>query len=146
MKRCSRQKWLVKSEQAKAHASSTSPHCLSAKVRSGADVLTETLNQRKEHSALSLSKYVEDASQRLEESEGDLRMSQAGTNVVRIRQGVWPETTATNPSMDLTVILDETGRVERMHARLAALLNGGSDPYPELAGCSMEEYVCNRCV
>ena len=41
MKRCSRQKWLVKSQQDKADAVVTSPSALSANVRKGADVLSE---------------------------------------------------------------------------------------------------------
>jgi hypothetical protein len=38
MKRCSREKWLVKSEQVRADAIVTSPGALSANVRNGADV------------------------------------------------------------------------------------------------------------
>jgi hypothetical protein len=43
MKRCSRQKWLVKSQQDKADAVLTSPSALSANVRKGSDVLSEVL-------------------------------------------------------------------------------------------------------
>jgi hypothetical protein len=43
MKRCSRQKWLTKAQQDKADAVVTSPTALSAPVRNGADVLSETL-------------------------------------------------------------------------------------------------------
>ena len=43
MKRCSREKWLVKSQQDKADAIATSPTALSANVRKGADVLSEVL-------------------------------------------------------------------------------------------------------
>jgi hypothetical protein len=43
MKRCSREKWLVKSQQDRADAVVMSPTALSANVRNGADVLTETL-------------------------------------------------------------------------------------------------------
>jgi hypothetical protein len=43
MKRCSRQKWLVKSQQDKAEAIATSPTALSANVRKGSDVLSEVL-------------------------------------------------------------------------------------------------------
>ena len=65
MKRSSRQNWLVKSQQAKAHASLTFPSSLSANVRSGANVLTKALQDRKEKSVLHLSKYVTDASKNL---------------------------------------------------------------------------------
>ena len=74
MKRCSRQKWLVKSQQAKADAILTSPHSLSANVRNGADVLTKVLQDRKEKSALHLSKYVTDASKNLARSRGRLAL------------------------------------------------------------------------
>jgi hypothetical protein len=43
MKRCSRQKWLVKSQQDKADAIVTSRTALSENVRKGSDVLSETL-------------------------------------------------------------------------------------------------------
>jgi hypothetical protein len=45
MKRCSRQKWLAKSEQAKADAVVMSPTALSANVRKGSDVLNEVLEE-----------------------------------------------------------------------------------------------------
>src|SRR5215813_4034974 len=45
MKRCSRQKWLVKAQQDKAKAAATSPTALSANVRKGSDVLTEILEE-----------------------------------------------------------------------------------------------------
>jgi len=69
-------------------------------------------------------------------------MSQAGANVVRIRQGVWPETQQAAVA-DLTVTLDDKGKVAEMHARLIALLNSAPDPHPELAGHLVEEYVHN---
>jgi hypothetical protein len=55
MKRCSRQKWLVKSQQDKAEAIATSPTALSANVRKGADVLSEIIEEdsRATRSALS---------------------------------------------------------------------------------------------
>ena len=43
MKRCSRQKWLVKSQQDKADAIVMSPSALSANVGKGSDVLSEVL-------------------------------------------------------------------------------------------------------
>ena len=119
MKRCSRQKWLVKSQQDKADAISTHP--LSANVRSGADVLTNALQDRKEKSALHLSKYVTDASKNLARSRGRLALSKAAADVVRVRAGVWPES-AQAGALDLSVELDDSGKVEGMHARLAMLL------------------------
>jgi hypothetical protein len=121
MKRCSRQKWLVKAQQDKAGAILTSPSSLSANVRSGADVLTSALQDRKEKSALHLSKYVTDASKNLARSRGRLALSKAAADVVRVRAGVWPETTQAG-ALDLSVELDDSGKVQAMHARLAMLL------------------------
>ena len=56
MKRCSRQKWLVKARQDKAEAIATSPGTLSASVRNGADVLSETLAEDGRETRLALSK------------------------------------------------------------------------------------------
>jgi hypothetical protein len=56
MKRCSRQKWLVKSQQDKADAVVTSPSALSANVRKGADVLSELLADNSKRSKIGFSK------------------------------------------------------------------------------------------
>ena len=55
MKRCSRQKWLVKSQQDKAEAVVASPSALSANVRKGANVLSETLAEDSRETRLGLS-------------------------------------------------------------------------------------------
>ena len=55
MKRCSRQKWLVKSQQDKADAVATSPRALSANVRNGSDVLSETLAEDSRETRIGLS-------------------------------------------------------------------------------------------
>jgi hypothetical protein len=55
MKRCSRQKWLVKSQQDKADAVATSPVALSANVRKGADVLSEVLAEDSRATRIGLS-------------------------------------------------------------------------------------------
>jgi len=55
MKRCSRQKWLVKSEQDEADAIVTSPTSLSANVRKGADVLSEVLADDSRETRIGLS-------------------------------------------------------------------------------------------
>lgn len=55
MKRCSRQKWLVKSQQDKADAVATSPTALSANVRKGSDVLSEVLAEDNRATRISLS-------------------------------------------------------------------------------------------
>jgi hypothetical protein len=56
MKRCSRQKWLVKSQQDRADAVVTSPSALSANVRKGADVLSELLAGNSKRSKIGFSK------------------------------------------------------------------------------------------
>ena len=55
MKRCSRQKWLVKSQQDKADAMVTSPAALSANVRKGCDVLSEILAEDSRATRIGLS-------------------------------------------------------------------------------------------
>jgi len=55
MKRCSRQKWLVRSEQDKAEAVATSPTALSANVRKGSDVLSEVLAEDSRRTRIGLS-------------------------------------------------------------------------------------------
>jgi hypothetical protein len=96
---------------------------VSSGVIKPAEVLTRTLQERKERSALSLSKYVVDASDRLAKSEGELRHARSGSDVVRIRQSVWPEVGA-GSQMDLAACLDEQGKVRELHARLRAVFTG----------------------
>jgi len=55
MKRCSRQKWLAKSQQDKADAVAMSPSALSANVRNGSDVLTEILAEDSRETRIGLS-------------------------------------------------------------------------------------------
>jgi len=62
MKRCSHEKWLVKSQQDKTDAIVTFPWALSANVRKGADVLADVLATRKGETKLHLSKYALEAS------------------------------------------------------------------------------------
>ena len=63
MKRCSRQKWLAKSQQAKADAVAMSPAALSADVRNGADVLSETLAEDSRETRISLSRAARKAAE-----------------------------------------------------------------------------------
>ena len=55
MKRCSRQKWLAKSQQDKADAVAMSPTALSANVRKGSDVLSEILAEDSRETRIGLS-------------------------------------------------------------------------------------------
>ena len=55
MKRCSRQRWLVKAQQDKADAVAMSPTALSANVRKGSDVLSEVLAEDSRETRIGLS-------------------------------------------------------------------------------------------
>jgi hypothetical protein len=70
MKRCSRQKWLVRSQQAKTHASLTSPGSLSANVRKGSDVLSEILAEDSRETRLGLSAAARKAAETLAKMPG----------------------------------------------------------------------------
>ena len=69
MKRCSREKWLVKSQQDKADALVTSSSALSANVRNGADVLSEVLAEDSRETRISLSAATRKAAEHLAASK-----------------------------------------------------------------------------
>jgi hypothetical protein len=127
MRRCSRERWLAIKRNPPPptvpFAGQTLP--MSARVRDGSAVLAQTLQERKDKSALHLSKYIQDASARLEQSGGDLLQSKAGSDVVKIRQGIYPETREAT-ELEVTINLDNQARVEQMHARLRSLLGADS--------------------
>lgn len=60
-------------------------------VRSAGDAHAQILADRKQRSAAHLSKYVEDASEKLANSQGDLKHSRPGKDIVAMRSGIWPE-------------------------------------------------------
>jgi hypothetical protein len=70
MKRCSRQKWLVKSQEDKADAVVTSPSALSANVRKGADVLSEILAEDSRETRIGLSAAARKAAETLAKMPG----------------------------------------------------------------------------
>jgi hypothetical protein len=70
MKRCSRQKWLVKSQQGKADATVTSPTALSANVRKGSDVLSEVLAEDSRATRIGLSAAARKAAETLAKMPG----------------------------------------------------------------------------
>src|SRR5262249_11044867 len=96
MKRCSREKWLVKAQQDKADAAATSTRTLSANVRSGADAVAHTLNERKDKSALHLSKYAVDAGKQLADSKGNLKYAGAFQKIAAGRANLFPEQAPAN--------------------------------------------------
>jgi hypothetical protein len=63
MKRCSRQKWLVKAQRDKADAAITSPTALSANVRKGSDVLGELLAEDSRETRIGLSSAARNAAE-----------------------------------------------------------------------------------
>jgi hypothetical protein len=70
MKRCSRQKWLVKAERDKADAVATSPSALSADVRKGSDVLSEILEEDSRETRIGLSAAARKAAEALAKMPG----------------------------------------------------------------------------
>jgi hypothetical protein len=70
MKRCSRQKWLLKSQQEKADALVTSPTTLSANVRKGSDVLSEVLAEDSRATRIGLSAAARKAAETLAKMPG----------------------------------------------------------------------------
>jgi hypothetical protein len=70
MKRCSRQKWLVKSQQDKTDAVVTSPTALSANVRKGSDVLSEVLAEDSRATRIGLSAAARKAAETLAKMPG----------------------------------------------------------------------------
>ena len=77
MKRCSRQKWLVKSQQDKADAVVTSPSALSANVRNGADVLSEILAEDSRETRIGLSAAARKAAETFAKMPGSKVVKQA---------------------------------------------------------------------
>jgi len=70
MKRCSREKWLVKSRQVKADAVAMSSTALSANVRKGADVLSEILAEDSRATRIGLSAAARKAADTLAKMPG----------------------------------------------------------------------------
>jgi hypothetical protein len=91
MKRCSREKWLVKSQQDKAAALTACSTALSADVRKGADVLADVLATRKGQTKLHLSKYALEASQEAAEHPQKLKITRQAKEIAQTVSEVWPE-------------------------------------------------------
>jgi hypothetical protein len=85
MKRCSREKWLVKSQQDKADAIATSPTALSANVRKGADVLSEALAEDSRETRIGLSAAARKAAETFAKMPGSkvIKHAQAHLHVTR---------------------------------------------------------------
>ena len=70
MKRCSREKWLVRSQQDKANAVVASRPALSANVRKGSDVLSEVLAEDSRAARIGLSAAARKAAETLAKMPG----------------------------------------------------------------------------
>ena len=70
MKRCSREKWLVKAQQDKADAVAISARTLSANVRKGSDVLSDILAEDSRETRISLSTAARKAAETLAKMPG----------------------------------------------------------------------------
>ena len=70
MKRCSREKWLIKSKQDKADAVLTSPTTLSANVRKGSDVLSGVLVEDSRATRIGLSAAARKAAEAFADMPG----------------------------------------------------------------------------
>ena len=91
MKRCSREKWLVKAQQDKADAIVMSSTALSANVRKGADVLADVLATRRAETKLHLSKYAVEASQEAAEHPQKLKITRQAKEIAQTATEIWPE-------------------------------------------------------
>ena len=85
MKRCSREKWLVKSRQDKADALIACSTALSANVRKGADVLSETLAEDSRETRIGLSAAARKAAATFAKMPGSkvIKHAQAHRHVTR---------------------------------------------------------------
>jgi hypothetical protein len=85
MKRCSREKWLVKAQQDKVDAVATSPVALSADVRKGSDVLSEVLAEDSRETRIGLSAAARKAAETFAKMPGSkvIKHAQAHRHVTR---------------------------------------------------------------
>ena len=106
MKRCSREKWLLKSRQDKAAALTASSIALSANVRKGADVLSDVLATRKGETKLHLSKYALEASQEAAEHPQKLSITRQAKEIAQTASEVWPEDieSVENPIVNVQIL------------------------------------------
>jgi hypothetical protein len=106
MKRCSREKWLVKCQQDRTEAVATSSTALSANVRKGADVLADVLATRKGETKLHLSKYALEASQEAAEHPEKLKITRQAKEIAQTANEVWAEESAdvTQPFINVAIL------------------------------------------
>jgi len=108
MKRCSRQKWLIKSRQDKADAIVTSPSALSANVRKGSDVLSETLAEDSRETRIGLSAAARKAAETFAKMPGSkvIKHAQAYRNVTASSSVLhsWDDSHGNNPVVNIALL------------------------------------------
>jgi len=89
-KRAYRERWLEKAKALSKPRDNGSVR-LSKPVQTGADVVAQTLTERRHNSALHLAKYAEQAGKNLAKSKGDLRLTRQFQQVSSGRAALFPE-------------------------------------------------------
>jgi len=119
MKRCSREKWLIKSQQDKADAIVMSPSALSANVRKGADVLSEILEEDSRETRIGLSAAARKAAKAF--------AKMPGSNVIKHAQAHRHITS----SASVLHGWDEKGNPVPFSLNVLSLTNPGNQPRPK---------------
>jgi hypothetical protein len=83
-------------------------------------MIARVLDKRRAKSGLFLSHFVTSATRKLAMSKGDLELTGKAADLAATRAKLWPEAAAAG--QDVTVTLDDKGRVAEIHARLVAQL------------------------
>jgi len=83
MKRCSREKWLVKAQQDKANAIATPPSALSANIRSGADVLANALYDESRAKRMNVASALCKAAEHLAGRQGEKLLQPQNTRALK---------------------------------------------------------------
>jgi hypothetical protein len=108
MKRCSRQKWLIKSQQDKVDAVVTSPSALSANVRKGADVLSEALAEDSRETRIGLSAAARKAAETFAKMPGSkvIKHAQAHRHVTASSSVLhgWDDSHGSNPIINIALL------------------------------------------
>ena len=89
-KRAYRERWLDKAKSLSKPRDNGSLR-LSKPVQTGADVVAQTLTERRHNSALHLAKYAEQAGKNLAKSKGDLALTRQFQQVASGRASLFPE-------------------------------------------------------
>ena len=85
---------------------STIPHLKPVTVvtKSASEAHVTIMQERKQQSATHLSRYICDASEKLANSNGDLKHARPGRDIVAMRSGVWPEEQQGQSGLTLNIL------------------------------------------